>query len=130
MAIELRLPFPPSANHYNAIRIIKNKSGKLVPMHYRTKRAKAFYAEVHQTFNEGGKWLPMEGRIALSVELSPPTLRIVDISNCLKCIEDALQEAGAFINDAQIDLLSVRRLRKDPEGVGCADVVIQSLDGE
>ena len=41
--ITIRLPFPPSANHYNAIRVVKSNAGKLVPVHYRTARAKAFY---------------------------------------------------------------------------------------
>ena len=127
MQTVLRLPFPPSSNHYNAIRIITNKAGKTIPLHYRTKRAKAFYREVKNIVNEMGAYDTLEGRLAMSVELSPPNNRSFDLSNCLKCIEDALQEAGAFFDDAQIDQLDVKRLRNDPHRIGCADVVIQPI---
>ena len=125
--IALRLPFPPSANHYLAMRIFKRNDGKMIPMHYRTAKAKAFYDEVRHTVAEQSAGYAIEGRIALSIELTPPNKRVFDISNAVKCIEDALEESGVFLNDSQVDELHVKRLPPDGFKVGAADIVIQPI---
>ena len=121
--ITLRLPFPPSANHYNAIAV---RGGR--PMIYRTAKAKAFYEHVHETvWTMCDPRLPLRGRLAVDIQVSPPTKRRCDVSNWCKCIEDALQEAGMFFDDAQIDKLTVNRLPKDEAKEGYAIVTVSEV---
>jgi crossover junction endodeoxyribonuclease RusA len=48
-----------------------------------------------------------EGRLALFVELFPPTKRKYDADNRLKALQDAMQHAGVFDDDEQIDAIAV-----------------------
>lgn len=51
----------------------------------------------------------VSGRIGLELELCFTDKRACDLDNRLKSLQDALQKAGLFEDDSQIDLLIVRR---------------------
>src|SRR5690606_10619426 len=65
---------------------------------------------------------PLRGRLAVNIELTMPDRRRRDIDNVLKALFDALQAAGVFIDDEQIDELCVKRL--SIEAPGAADVIV------
>jgi len=52
---------------------------------------------------------PMAGRLAVTVELLPPTRRAIDIDNRIKALLDALQHGGVLVDDGQVDRLTVER---------------------
>lgn len=114
-----RLPWPPSVNCY--IRRGNNRS-------YMTKAGKQFrenvFADVVKA-HDGDIW-PLEGRLAVSIELTAPDRRERDIDNHIKATLDALQHAGSFVKDSQIDELVVKRLHVEPPG--CCDVTIQEIE--
>lgn len=96
-AYTIELPWPPTLNN--------NKYGN----HHLTTEHRAFRAEVKRrvdlrphSFGDIRLWA---GYIA-----SPFDKRRCDISNIVKPIEDALQLAGLFIDDSQIDHFQVSRI--------------------
>lgn len=117
-----RLPWPPSVNCY--IRRGSNRS-------YMTKKGKEFRDEVVNEVAErdSSVWkIPrcaMNGRLAVNVELTAPDKRKRDIDNHVKAVLDALQYAGVFLDDSQIDELRVKRLHV--ESPGACDVTITEL---
>lgn len=99
--MELTIPFPPSAN-----RIYRNIRGRtLISREGRT------YREVVRALLAGGgpRKPPMGGRIALCMDAFPPDRRRHDLDNLLKLPLDALQDAGVYEDDSQVDLLITRR---------------------
>lgn len=52
---------------------------------------------------------PLSARLMVSIVLSPPNRRKFDIDNRVKQTLDALQRAGLFEDDEQIDHLTVTR---------------------
>lgn len=64
-------------------------------------------------------------RIALQLEVIPPDNRRRDLDNVAKAILDALQHAGIYDDDSQIDHLMLIRLPVEPPGA--IDVTITEL---
>jgi crossover junction endodeoxyribonuclease RusA len=89
-----------------------------------TKAGRAFRKEVIATV-EAVDPMPFSGRLAVHLELTPPTRRRLDIDNYCKSAIDALMHAGVFIDDEQIDELRVTRL--PVESPGCCDATIVEL---
>lgn len=52
---------------------------------------------------------PLEGRLTVCLNAYPPDQRKRDLDNLLKQTLDALQHAGIFKDDAQIDEILIRR---------------------
>ena len=72
---------------------------------------------------------PYQGRLMLHIRLHAPTRRMYDLDNRLKAIGDSLQYANLFLDDSQIDSITVRR-GEVMKNNGCAIVQIIQLDGE
>ena len=95
---EIELPWPPSVNTY-----------------YRTHRGRMLLSEKGRKYKKHVKslWalLPKFGDLRLMVEIYafPPDRRKRDIDNIIKPVLDALEGAGVYDNDSQIDSLSIRR---------------------
>lgn len=53
-------------------------------------------------------------RVAVHITAIPPDKRRRDLDNILKATLDALDHAGVYDDDSQIDMLSVRRDLPDP----------------
>ena len=98
--IWLALPMPPTINHYYQSRGKKR---------FLSASAKAFRVDALAAFYKDGKIAPLVGSLRLSVVLSFSTRRGCDLDNRIKSLQDALQWAGFFQTDAQIDILRVVR---------------------
>lgn len=111
--ISLMLPFPPSVNHYwgqcRNRRFIKAKG-----IEFREATAEIVAANAEK----------IEGRLAVFISLYPPNKIRRDIDNSLKALLDALQHAGCFDDDEQIDHLSVARMGV-VKGGQCKVVVVR-----
>jgi crossover junction endodeoxyribonuclease RusA len=104
----LELAFPPSSNHYwryvNS-QVLKSKDArsyiKAVGQIWMVSRQKAF---------------PKDERLKLEVLAMPKDKRRRDLDNLLKVLCDALESAGVFKNDSQIDEIVIKRGEVHPEG--------------
>lgn len=96
----LTLPYPPSVNTYWGFRGSHR---------FLTAKAKEFKKCVANEFLCSGRLGFADKRLAVYVQLSPPDKRVRDIDNCLKPLLDALCQAGVFVDDGQVDYLSVER---------------------
>lgn len=100
------LPYPPSVNHYwrrVGFRTLISRGGR----RYR-KDVVALLA--------AGRAAPLRGRLELVVHVFPPDRRRRDLDNLQKAMCDALQHAGVYADDSQIDRIDVRRGTVVPGG--------------
>lgn len=113
-----RLPFPPSVNTCWR----KNATST-----YLTQRGKQFREEaIADIKSQLGNLDAIEGRVAVSLELTMPTAAKRDIDNHAKAPLDAIQHAGLLLDDEQIDQLVITRLHVEPPG--CCDVTVTELE--
>jgi len=103
------LPWPPSMNHYWR---------RVGPRTLISREGRTFRTSVCALLGGGGpRQPPADGRVALAMDAFPPDRRRRDLDNLLKPSLDALQHAGVYEDDSQIDLLVVRRREPDrPHG--------------
>jgi crossover junction endodeoxyribonuclease RusA len=104
MIITLKLPWPPSTNAY--YRVFKNRA-------ILTKAARQYRETIVGLF---GGHQPLTGRLGIVIYVFPPDKRLRDLDNLLKQPLDALQHAGVFLNDGQIDQLMIRRQNVEKPG--------------
>lgn len=110
----LELPFPPSLRQYyrsaviaGSVRVYMSAEGK----EYR--KDIAFQClSLKRLFD----W-PHTGRLGVEVALMRKDKRKYDLDNHLKALLDALQHAGVFLDDSQIDDLRVTRGPKMVNGM-------------
>jgi crossover junction endodeoxyribonuclease RusA len=105
---EVRLPFPPSVNHY-----WRHYRGRTVI----SPEGRTFRASVCALLGGSGRKPPLGGRITACLDAFPPDRRRRDCDNLQKSTLDAMQHAGVYEDDSQIDLLICRRRQIDaPHG--------------
>lgn len=97
--IELVLPWPPSVNHYWA--------------HV---RGRAYITEQGRAFRDAVIWecrakriRKIPGKLGVTIRACPPDARRRDLDNLNKAPLDALQHAGVYADDSQIDDLRIYR---------------------
>lgn len=99
--VRITLPYPPSINHY-----WRHFRGRTVI----SSEGRTFRTNVCALLGGGGpRKPPSGGRIALCMDAFPPDRRRRDIDNLQKPVLDALQHAGVYQDDSQVDLLITRR---------------------
>jgi len=96
----LVLPLSPSVNHYYQ----RNKGGGVRV----SDRGQAFRKEVWAAVKQS-KMPTLSGRLCVVLRVYPRDRKTVDIDNFAKAVLDALQIAGAFVNDSQVDELTLTR---------------------
>ena len=104
MDYEFDLPFPPSVNSWKTPfrnRMILSKRGR----EYRT----AVAAELVQLGLHGEG---LDGDLAVSITLNPPSLRRYDVDNFTKSLFDALTAAGFWLDDSQVSRMTVEKGEK------------------
>lgn len=103
--VRIDLPYPPTVNHYWR----KSPRGM-----YITRKGRSYRDEVRiRCIALPG---PLEGRLSVMIEAYPPDRRRRDIDNLAKATLDALQKAGVYHDDNQIDHLTIRRQVCAPGG--------------
>lgn len=116
--LSLTLPLPNSANtHWRHGRGIT----------YLSKQGRD-YRELVANAVQDANVKPMTGRLSMHIELHFRDKRKTDIDNRAKSLCDALQHAGAFVDDSQIDELHV--YRKEIISGGQCQVVIREINNE
>lgn len=98
--IDLTLPFPPTVNTY-----YRNIAGKtLISAKGREYRA----AVADQVLIQRGAKL-LAGRLSVTIVAHVPDKRRRDLDNLLKSTLDSLTHAGCWIDDSQVDSLTITR---------------------
>lgn len=98
--INIYLPWPPSINHMYG----RARNGSLF-----TKPAGVSFRKDVATLCAMLRIKPETGRLAMFITAYPPDNRKRDLDNIVKATQDALQHAGAYENDCQIDGLRIER---------------------
>jgi len=116
-AVLLTLPYPPSVNHYWR---------RVGPRTLISRQGRAYRKDVCALLGGSGvRKPPSGGRIALAMDAFPPDHRRRDLDNIAKSVLDALEHAGVYEDDSQIDLLLTRR--REPVKGGRLEVRIDEL---
>ena len=111
--ISLTLPLPPTINHYYGQR---PRGGR-----YIKPAGQEFRRIVAEIVAQAG-YRTIEGRVSLFVAIYPADRRKQDIDNRAKALQDALTNAGVWLDDEQIDELHL--VRKEVIKGGQVKVVI------
>lgn len=115
--MEFRLPNPISAN-----RLWRHVGHRTLL----SRECRAYRAAVASIL-AASRVRPLDGPLAIEIDIHPPTRRSYDLDNRLKSLLDALQHGGAFHDDSQIVRLSARKCAPVPGGM--AIVRIEETDG-
>ena len=109
----IRLPVPPSSNHYWRDRVMKSRTGQHVVQRYKTREARRYQAAVHNLALAAG-CRPVEKPRQVIVRLVwYREARRGDLDNRLKVILDAM-EGVMYDNDSQIKRIYAHR-EEDPK---------------
>ncbi len=99
--IAMSLPWPPSVNTYwrhVGAQVLISADGRK----YRKEVGECVLMDVRGV-------RPLPGRLSIRIEAYPPDKRKRDLDNLLKAPLDALTHAGLWIDDEQIDELTIVR---------------------
>lgn len=96
------LPFPPSVNTYWR----HPSKGPLAGRHLISEAGRKYRENVARLIRLDH---PIESRLAVSITAHMPDRRRRDLDNLPKAIFDALTHAGLWLDDEQIDLLTIAR---------------------
>lgn len=114
--------YPPSVNHYWNERVRKIK-GKFRVVKTKGQKGHDYMKHVALVCNNH---MTLSGRIKVAILAYPPDKRKRDIDNIVKPVLDAMEQAGVYENDSQIDELLVKRMSND-QHKDFIDVIIEEL---
>lgn len=122
--IRLKLPYPPSVNHY--WRSFVPPGAKRANV-YVSEEGKAFRRIVEGACLEGGIQ-PISGRLKLTLDIWPPDRMRRDLDNLLKALMDALQHGGCCKDDGQVKTIHAQmHSYNDMYPLGRAEVILERL---
>lgn len=110
--IELKLPWPPSVNHYWR----HPSRGPLAGRHIISEKGRAYRAEVMARVLQARIQAQKPERLAVTIGAFPPDRRKRDLDNLLKSLLDALVHACVIADDGLIDRLSIERMEVSSPG--------------
>ena len=105
---EFNLPYPPTVNHYHqpvrqgrGVRIIKGA------------KARAYQADAVAAITAAGLDAEgIDGPVRITITLNPPTLARYDVDGRPKGILDAITAAGFWLDDSQVQSMTVEKGEK------------------
>lgn len=109
------LPFPPSVNAYwrhVGKRVLISEAGRIY--------AAAVAGLVREDYPK-----PLSGRLVVVIQAYMPDHKKHDLDNLFKAPLDAMTKAGVYVDDSQIDALSITRMSVVPGG--CLIVNIERI---
>lgn len=110
--ITLDLPWPPSVNRY-----WRNVQGRMVLSREGRRYREAVDGLVWRHLQQEGEQIGFgESDLEVTIEAYPPDKRKRDLDNLLKATLDALEYAGLFTDDAQIDRIIITRRENTSPG--------------
>jgi len=113
--MKLTLPYPPSVNHY--WRMARGRF--YISPEGRAYRDAVILMLLHMPDRRA---FSKSARLKVSISLHPPDRRRRDLDNALKAILDALQYAGVYADDCQIDDLHIVRAQPVKPGVATVSI--------
>jgi len=119
--VVLELPWPPSMNNY--WRHVGHKT--MLSAAGRIYRHAVAGAVLEQRAARH-----FAGRLSVIVQAYPPDRRRRDLDNMLKAVLDALEAAGVYEDDSQIDELLIRRMGVVPNGGITVYIWEEATNGE
>ena len=123
MMAMITIPWPPSVNRY--YRHIATGKGPRVLI---SREGRAYRGAVQSAALNAGAVKHFEGRLHVVIKAYPPDRRRRDLDNILKATLDALQHAGVYVDDEQIDIIEVRRMRAGaPGSAGTLTVIVTEM---
>lgn len=114
--IELELPWPPTANTY-----WRRNGGR----YFISKRGQDYREYVSKVCYPYQGLFVAEDRLRLRIKAYPPDKRKRDLDNLFKSVLDSIQHSGIYVDDSQIDKLSIERM---PEYEGKISVNLELID--
>lgn len=117
----LILPYPVSANRYWASHVPRGWTRAVT---YVTPEAKSYKLTCGWLAKEAGFGKPTTRPIALKLTLVPKNGVVMDLSNCLKVTEDALQGV-VYQNDRQVKSIALEY--GEPDGKGAVIVEVSEF---
>jgi crossover junction endodeoxyribonuclease RusA len=118
------LPWPPSNNRYYR-HIAKGAHAGRTLLSF---EGRDYRAAVQAVVAGQGVQKPLEGRLIVRIWAHPPDARRRDVDNLFKSVLDSLQHANVFLDDSQIDHLSIHRCGKLAGGK--LDVFVEEIKNE
>ncbi len=118
----LELPYPPSVNMYWR----HTKAGR----HYISAEGKAFRETVGWIVKQARASERLTEKLDVTVQIFPPDKRRRDIDNVFKSLLDALQHAGGYEDDFQIDRLAIVRCNVEKPGKCIVTIAPRSKTSE
>jgi Holliday junction resolvase RusA-like endonuclease len=120
--VNIRVPIAPPPTHQAALRVLKNKHGKMFIGKMSTSKASKWALNFSVLINQWKPKQPMEGALRASIHFAYPLLarhknRMLveakmtrpDCDNLVKSVLDCLVKSGYMIDDANIAHLSVTK---------------------
>lgn len=97
---KIALPYPPSVNRY-----WRHVNGRTMV----SREGREYQQAVARIVDTQWTHDMLTGRLAMVVAINPPDRRRRDLDNIAKATLDALEKAGVYQDDSQIDLLVIMR---------------------
>ena len=112
--IVLFLPFPPTVNSYYSA-----GNGKV---RYVSRAGRLFRESVIEAVNEQCSGIQLDCRLNVEVVLHAPDRRTRDLDNYMKALLDAITHSGLWLDDGQIDQLSIMRGEVVKSGISRVEI--------
>ncbi|MCP9269687.1 crossover junction endodeoxyribonuclease RusA [Xenorhabdus sp. XENO-1] len=96
----LKLPWPPTVNHY------WKHAGR---RRYISEKGQKYRQQINEIIQQQQLNINTESRIKISITANPPDRRQRDLDNLPKAVFDALTHAEFWVDDNQVDYMSIER---------------------